>query len=152
MKEQRTEIILPSKGETVAVAMKPKTAALCYDRVWEPPIPTLHGTYDSGPKDIICFGGTDVELEFVSLLGFASTLGRDIVQYFYANMQKSVLGNADDHISRIFALLNIENKKPTSITQDAIFKLIEKKKKEGRIPASFFTEKSHLKLDNKKIE
>ncbi len=48
------KILLPSEGETAAITLKPKTAALCYDRVWAP-------TNDLVPESIRCYGGTAFE-------------------------------------------------------------------------------------------
>jgi hypothetical protein len=49
------KLLLPSVNETAAIALKPKTAALCYDRVW--------GTSDDiVPRPIRCWGGTKAEL------------------------------------------------------------------------------------------
>ena len=46
--------MLPSANETAAITLKPKTTALCYDRVW--------GTSDDVvPHTIRCWGGTQVE-------------------------------------------------------------------------------------------
>ncbi len=48
-------LLLPSENETAAIALKPKTAALCYDRVW--------GTSDDiVPQPIRCWGRTKSEL------------------------------------------------------------------------------------------
>jgi len=54
-------IVLPSKGETVAIANKDKTAALCYDRIWSP-------LREEVPESIRCFGGSQEELNMVRLL------------------------------------------------------------------------------------
>lgn len=53
-------VCLPTKGESVAISLSPKTAALCYDRVW---------SFWEGrvPQPIRCFGGTWTER---SLAGF----------------------------------------------------------------------------------
>ena len=48
------KILLPSANETAAITLKPKTAALCYDRVWET-------SDDVVPPTIRCWGGTQVE-------------------------------------------------------------------------------------------
>ena len=49
------KLLLPSEDETAAIALKPKTAALCYDRVW--------GTSDDiVPRPIRCWGGTQPEM------------------------------------------------------------------------------------------
>ena len=46
--------MLPSANQTAAITLKPKTTALCYDRVW--------GTSDDVvPPTIRCWGGTQVE-------------------------------------------------------------------------------------------
>jgi len=48
-------LLLPSEVETAAIALKPKTAALCYDRVW--------GASDGiVPRSIRCWGGTQAEV------------------------------------------------------------------------------------------
>jgi hypothetical protein len=58
------EILLPSKGESVAIAIgEEKTAALCYDRVWSPS--AKWRAPDFAVPDCVCFfGGTKVE-EFI---------------------------------------------------------------------------------------
>lgn len=48
------EDLIPSKNETAALSVKPKTAALCYDRVWAP-------TNDLVPDSIRCYAGTPFE-------------------------------------------------------------------------------------------
>lgn len=54
------KILLPSVNETAAITLKPKTAALCFDRVW--------GTSDDiVPPSIRCWGGTQVELSGTGL-------------------------------------------------------------------------------------
>jgi len=54
------KLLLPSVNETTAIALKPKTAALCYDRVW--------GTSDDiVPRPIRCWGGTQAELNGTGL-------------------------------------------------------------------------------------
>ncbi len=54
------KILLPSKHETAAITLKPKTAALCFDRVW--------GTSDDAvPPLIRCWGGTQAELSGTGL-------------------------------------------------------------------------------------
>jgi len=54
------KLLLPSVNETAAIALKPKTAALCYDRVW--------GTSDDiVPRPIRCWGGTQAELNGTGL-------------------------------------------------------------------------------------
>lgn len=45
---------LPVEGESVAISISPKTAALCYDRVWS-------FSERCVPRDIRCFGGTCLE-------------------------------------------------------------------------------------------
>jgi hypothetical protein len=58
--KKKAKIMLPSEHETAAIALKPKTAALCYDRVW--------GTSDDiVPSSIRCWGGTQVELNGTGL-------------------------------------------------------------------------------------
>ena len=54
------KILLPSVNETAAITLKPKTAALCFDRVW--------GTSDDiVPPSIRCWGGTQAELSGTGL-------------------------------------------------------------------------------------
>jgi len=55
-----SSVSLPSKGESVAISLNPKTAALCYERVWS----SWEGRV---PQPIRCFGGTWMER---SLYGF----------------------------------------------------------------------------------
>jgi len=48
-------LLIPSENETAAIALKPKMAALCYDRIW--------GTSDDiVPRPIRCWGGTRTEV------------------------------------------------------------------------------------------
>ncbi|MDD5326662.1 MAG: hypothetical protein PHY02_02480 [Phycisphaerae bacterium] len=54
------EIILPSDGETAAITLKPKTAALCFDRIWAT-------SDDVAPRSIRCWGGTQEELNGLGL-------------------------------------------------------------------------------------
>ncbi len=48
------QVVLPLSGETTTISMKPKTAALCYDRVWA-------ASDDVVPAGIRVWGGTEVE-------------------------------------------------------------------------------------------
>jgi len=50
------EILLPRKGESAAVTLKVKTAALCYERIWST-------SDDVVPKSIRCWGGSPAELD-----------------------------------------------------------------------------------------
>ncbi len=54
------KILLPSAGETAAITLKPKTAALCFERVWA-------ASNDTVPESIRCWGGTKPELNGVGL-------------------------------------------------------------------------------------
>jgi len=57
---KEAKILLPLANETAAIALKPKTAALCYDRVW--------GTSDDVvPPSIRCWGGSKAELSGTGL-------------------------------------------------------------------------------------
>lgn len=47
--------VLPSAGETAAISLRVKTAALCYDRVWAPSDNVV-------PDDIRVWGGSDAEV------------------------------------------------------------------------------------------
>ena len=50
------QVLLPAVGESAAISLKPKTAALCYDRIWS--------TSDTVvPKAIRCWGGSPAELD-----------------------------------------------------------------------------------------
>lgn len=60
-KKSKEKILLPAKEETAAISLKPRTAALCYDRVWSP-TDTLIREYLFVPEPIVCFGGTDQEI------------------------------------------------------------------------------------------
>ena len=52
---KEAKILLSSANETAAITLKPKTAALCYERVW--------GTSDDvAPPSIRCWGGSKAEL------------------------------------------------------------------------------------------
>lgn len=49
------EVVIPCQGESAAISLKPKTAALCYDRIW--------ATSDAVvPRAIRCWGGSPAEL------------------------------------------------------------------------------------------
>ncbi len=49
------EVVVPCQGESAAISLKPKTAALCYDRIW--------ATSDAVvPRAIRCWGGSPAEL------------------------------------------------------------------------------------------
>lgn len=54
------ETFLPSEGESVAIALREKTAALCYDRIWS--------CTEEIPESMRCFGGSSVELAIVRVL------------------------------------------------------------------------------------
>jgi hypothetical protein len=55
-----SKILLPTEKETAAITLKPKTAALCYDRVW--------GTSDDiVPPSIRCWGGSKTEVSGTGL-------------------------------------------------------------------------------------
>jgi len=49
-------ILLPKKGESAAITLKVKTAALCYDRIWST-------SNDVVPETIRCWGGSPAELD-----------------------------------------------------------------------------------------
>jgi len=49
-------ILLPRKGESAAITIKVKTAALCYDRIWST-------SNDAVPEAIRCWGGSPAELD-----------------------------------------------------------------------------------------
>ncbi len=49
------QVLLPLEGERAAISPKPKTAALCYDRIWSPSDTVV-------PKVIRCWGGSPAEL------------------------------------------------------------------------------------------
>lgn len=50
------EILLPRRGESSAITLKVKTAALCYERIWST-------SDDVVPKSIRCWGGSPAELD-----------------------------------------------------------------------------------------
>ena len=54
------KILLPAQDETAAITLKPKTAALCFDRVWAT-------SDDTVPESIRCWGATAPELNGVGL-------------------------------------------------------------------------------------
>lgn len=61
------EILLPREGESVAIAInKPKTASLCYDRIWAP-LNLLSGQGEIVPNSIRCFGESPIELDIVRM-------------------------------------------------------------------------------------
>ena len=49
-------ILLPRRGESAAITLKVKTAALCYDRIWST-------SNDVVPETIRCWGGSPAELD-----------------------------------------------------------------------------------------
>lgn len=49
-------ILLPRRGESAAITLKVKTAALCYDRIWS-------ASNDVVPETIRCWGGSPAELD-----------------------------------------------------------------------------------------
>lgn len=51
---------LPSEGESIAIALREKAAAFCYDRIWS--------CTEEMPESIRCFGGSSVELAIVRVL------------------------------------------------------------------------------------
>lgn len=62
------EILLPAKGENVAIALgKPKTAAFFYDRIWSE-LDKYCSPNEMIPEEIRCFGGTRFELEVEGVL------------------------------------------------------------------------------------
>lgn len=50
------QVLLPAEGESAAISLKPKTAALCYDRIWSASDTVV-------PKAIRCWGGSPAELD-----------------------------------------------------------------------------------------
>jgi hypothetical protein len=60
------KIILPSEGETVAIATNSKTAALCYDRVLVPDLPPPMVDKDI-PDAIRCCGESLLEINFQTM-------------------------------------------------------------------------------------
>ena len=50
------QVLLPARGEIAAISPKPKTAALCYDRIWSTSDIVV-------PKAIRCWGGSPAELD-----------------------------------------------------------------------------------------
>jgi hypothetical protein len=50
------KILLPRKGESAAITLKVKTAALCYERIWST-------SNDVVPESIRCWGGSPAELD-----------------------------------------------------------------------------------------
>ena len=71
------EILLPSEGETAAISMKPKTAALYYDKVWHP--------YSTKfPESIRCFGGTEIEMS----VDFFLKHNTELYDYIYDILSK----------------------------------------------------------------
>jgi hypothetical protein len=54
------KVLLPLKNQTVAIASKPKTAALVYDRIWSPFADSC-GLWLEVPEPLRCYGGTPEE-------------------------------------------------------------------------------------------
>ncbi len=82
---QEEEIVLPMKGETVAITItKDKTAALCYDRIW------LNGQEDSKgeiiPKEVRCFGGTEPELEVCAVVEY----GTEVITEIFSSEEREM--------------------------------------------------------------
>jgi len=67
------KIILPSKGDTVAIASRSKTAALCYDKIWSP-------LYEEVPESLRCFGGSKEEIAFVRFFSNPELAVENIIQ------------------------------------------------------------------------
>ncbi len=87
--ERQGKILLPSEDETAAITLKPKTAALCFDRVWAT-------SDDVAPKPIRCWGGTQAELNGTGLAAdFNIKTGRAPLA--------AVIGPEDKKLKMIFA-------------------------------------------------
>jgi len=90
---RENEIVLPRKGETVAISFQDKTAALCYDRIWST------GHKDSFneivPKEIRCFGGTEPELEVCAAL----TYGKEVLEEIFSK-EDSEMGDKVEKLTK----------------------------------------------------
>jgi hypothetical protein len=72
--ERLPQICLPERGETAAVSLlRPKTAALCFDRVWSP--------FANAPPEVNIFGGTEHEIRLVSLQILQNIISKTVDQY-----------------------------------------------------------------------
>ncbi|MGD0596611.1 MAG: hypothetical protein ABSA64_03690 [Sedimentisphaerales bacterium] len=60
------KVLLPSKGETVAISSKEKTAALCYDRILSPDLPPPYN--DNIPDSIRCCGESRLEIHYLKMM------------------------------------------------------------------------------------
>jgi len=122
------KIILPSGGETVAIAHKGKTAALCYNRIWSP-------LYEEVPNSIRCFGGSREELAWVRILSDMDSAAKKLMSMLEkADTVKKKLEVFDEALSPVFSfssalsllltavkyqrqLLGVENTSDISIDQ-----------------------------------
>jgi hypothetical protein len=88
------KVLLPSEGETIAIAAKDKTAALCYDRIL---VPYLHPLAKGGiPDSIRCCGESLFEKEFIKLCECGKRLeeikGRPVTNEELMSAAKGLLG------------------------------------------------------------
>ncbi len=64
---------LPAAGERVGIdPMRPKTAALAFDRIWAPPT-----VIPAPPGEVAVYGGTDVEVWLQALGAYGEYIGND---------------------------------------------------------------------------
>ena len=115
------KIILPSEGETLAIATKSKTAALCYDRVLVPDLPPPLVDIDI-PDSIKCCGESPFEIALIKLVEY-----RDILD---GVKDKDVINRKNDEILGL--IISIFGDSPTSsfdIEKDNTTALIEITKK-----------------------
>lgn len=80
---------LPAKHESVAVTtMLPKTAALMFERVWDPNTPLARGTPDS----IATYGATDVEIWLVAIALINSCASKEVSERFNRIVYRQSVG------------------------------------------------------------
>lgn len=124
------EIILPNRGETVAVAVNPKTAALFYDRIWFPK--NFFSPDDFGvPDQIRCFGCTEIELGMASLENITgliiSLLKLTIEEKGLENVEKNIqkMKGAESQIKEVLLPISKTGKVPDRVLK--LFNILDSK-------------------------
>lgn len=80
---------LPAKHESIAVTTTlPKTAALMFERVWDPNTPLARGT----PDNIAIYGGTDVEIWLVAITLINSCASHEVSERFNRIVYRQPVG------------------------------------------------------------
>lgn len=93
------KILLPSEGETIAIATKEKTAALCYDRILVPRISSSVGK--DIPDSIRCFGESPFEIELLKLVEHWKELKILKDEKIISGKNQPLLANAFQNINSI---------------------------------------------------